>query len=62
MGGQSLINSFNLEGSSKRKKTNQTRINLWSQRADNTPSNTSVENNITKDLEGVITVDRKDII
>jgi len=32
-----------------RKKANQPKINLHSQRVDNTPSNTSVENDITKD-------------
>ena len=32
-----------------RKTSTQTKINLQSQRADNTPSNTSVENDITKD-------------
>jgi len=50
MGGQLLIQNFNL-GLIKqcRKKSNKAKINHQSQQVDNTPSNTSVESNITKD-------------
>ena len=45
-----------------RKKASQPETNLQSPRADNTPSNTSVENDITKDpsKKSVITANRKD--
>ena len=65
MGGLSPIRSFNLERPSKaRKQISQTKMNLQSQKADKTPSNSpsSMTSQKTQLREGVIIASRKDIM